>query len=536
MHRLLDRAHERVRQRPQLHLQPELHSPARRVTRPARLDAQADGRDERVGVLAEHLQGRARAGGPFDADGGGLAEGDLQAEVVQERGLDDLLLHLAVERDRHLLAQVVLAQADQRVLLGEPAQREVQRGPVGGATGRHDGLQRGRREVPCGGSPGAGARVRRVLVLRAGQPVADADVGQAPEAGDPAGGHVLAAHGRAAVEDADRSDPALTSVVEVEPVAGVQGAAEDAGVGDLLPCGTPFDLENGARDRIVRVVLGGWQQLPDARHQRLHACPHDGRAEEHRVDQRPAGLVGEFGAQAGGGDRALVVHVRRQQRVLLRGEHVHQVLGERGLAVERRERGGTRTEAGDRAHGDDGRGQLGGELAQDAVVTGATAVDLVDEDERGDAEAAQRAHEHAGLRLHALHGGHHQDGAVQHAQHPLHLGDEVGMARRVDQVDRGVADGEGHDRRLDGDAAPAFQGKGVGLGVAVIDAADLVDDPGGVQQPLGQAGLTGVYMRQDSQVEHTQRTSCPLIGRLLLSCGTWTPGASGLLRVVRPRQ
>jgi hypothetical protein len=32
-------------------------------------------------------------------------------------------------------------------------------------------------------------------------------------------------------------------------------------------------------------------------------------------------------------------------------------------------------------------------------------------------------------------------------------------------------------------------------------AADLVDDSGRVEQPLGESGLTGVYMRQDSQVE-----------------------------------
>ena len=31
--------------------------------------------------------------------------------------------------------------------------------------------------------------------------------------------------------------------------------------------------------------------------------------------------------------------------------------------------------------------------------------------------------------------------------------------------------------------------------------ADLVDHAGGVQQPLGEGGLTGVYMRQDSEVQ-----------------------------------
>jgi len=35
------------------------------------------------------------------------------------------------------------------------------------------------------------------------------------------------------------------------------------------------------------------------------------------------------------------------------------------------------------------------------------------------------------------------------------------------------------------------------LCVSVIDAPGFVDDAGGVQQPLGESGLTGVYMRQD---------------------------------------
>ncbi len=61
-----------------------------------------------------------------------------------------------------------------------------------------------------------------------------------------------------------------------------------------------------------------------------------------------------------------------------------------------------------------------------------------------------------------------------------------------------VADDEGDDGGADGDAAFSFQREGVGLGIAVVDAADPVGDPGGVKQPFGQAGLTGVDMRQNS--------------------------------------
>ena len=42
-------------------------------------------------------------------------------------------------------------------------------------------------------------------------------------------------------------------------------------------------------------------------------------------------------------------------------------------------------------------------------------------------------------------------------KHPFHLGDEIRVARRVDQVDRDVVDDERHDGGLDRDAALPFQ-------------------------------------------------------------------------------
>ncbi len=92
------------------------------------------------------------------------------------------------------------------------------------------------------------------------------------------------------------------------------------------------------------------------------------------------------------------------------------------------------------------------------------------------------------------------EGAFEHAEHSFHLGDEVGMAGRVDEIDRDVTDVEGDDGGLDRDAALAFERQRIGLGAAVIDRADLVDDAGGVEQPLGQGDLTGVYMRHNPQI------------------------------------
>ena len=80
--------------------------------------------------LLDHLDRRAGADRPLDADRRRLAEGRRRCRSRRQRRLDDLLLHLAVERDGELLADVVLPQVDQRVLLGELGERDVQRALV----------------------------------------------------------------------------------------------------------------------------------------------------------------------------------------------------------------------------------------------------------------------------------------------------------------------------------------------------------------------------------------------------------------------
>ena len=84
--------------------------------------------------------------------------------------------------------------------------------------------------------------------------------------------------------------------------------------------------------------------------------------------------------------------------------------------------------------------------------------------------------------------------------------------RRVDEVDRdgtaGRAELEGDHRCTDGDPALPFEVEGVGLSAALIDGAELVDDPGGVEEPLGQARLAGVNMRDDAQVQAAVEAGC----------------------------
>ena len=149
-------------------------------------------------------------------------------------------------------------------------------------------------------------------------------------------------------------------------------------------------------------------------------------------------------------------------------------------------------------------------LPEHAFPVGAGAVGLVHEQQRRNAQALQRAHQQPCLRLHALDRRDDEHRAVEHAEHALDLGDEVRVARRVDEVDGDVVERERDDGGFDRDPAPPLERECVGLRRAVVDAADLVDDAGGIEQPLGESCLTGVYVRQDPKVERSvQQASYP---------------------------
>ena len=146
-HRLLDRREERraasSRARPRAR--------TRRRCRPAPGSTRSPTVARNgLGSVADDLDRLAGADRALDADRGRLAERDVDAVVVGERRLDDLLLHLAVERDASSCV-VVLAQVDQRVLLGELGERDVQRAAV--ARGRP-----GRRPSPASAARSGGVR------------------------------------------------------------------------------------------------------------------------------------------------------------------------------------------------------------------------------------------------------------------------------------------------------------------------------------------------------------------------------------------
>ena len=135
-------------------------------------------------------------------------------------------------------------------------------------------------------------------------------------------------------------------------------------------------------------------------------------------------------------------------------------------------------------------------------------VDLVDEDQRRDVEPLERAEQQRRLGLDALDRRDDEHRTVEDAEDALDLGDEVGVAGRVDEVDREIADQERGDRGPDRDAAFALELERVGLGGAGVDAADVVDRAGGEEESLGEGGLTGVDVGEDSEIERAHGASC----------------------------
>jgi hypothetical protein len=227
------------------------------------------------------------------------------------------------------------------------------------------------------------------------------------------------------------------------------------------------------------------------------------------MDQSRARLGGELLAQAGVRERPIVAHVRAEDRVVVLGEDLDQPCSSGGVVEPQRlDRRGGPAGVADAAQRDDTRRQASGQLREDALGIGPRPVDLVDEDQGRDVQPLQGAEEERRLGLDTLDRGDDEDGTVEDAEDALDLRDEVGVARRIDEVDGQVAEPERGHGRADRDPALAFELERVGLGGAGVDAADVVDRAGREEQPLGESGLTRVDVGEHAEIERTHGASC----------------------------
>src|ERR1700761_8966646 len=104
------------------------------------------------------------------------------------------------------------------------------------------------------------------------------------------------------------------------------------------------------------------------------------------------------------------------------------------------------------------------------------------------------------LRLNALHRVERRARAVQHAQRALHLGREVHVPRRVDDVDADAIPGAGRRSRRNRDAALLLLLHPVHRRGALVHLADTVRDARIEEDSLRRRRLSGVDVRHDADI------------------------------------
>ena len=125
-------------------------------------------------------------------------------------------------------------------------------------------------------------------------------------------------------------------------------------------------------------------------------------------------------------------------------------------------------------------------------------VDLVDDDDRLEPDLERLRHHELGLRQRALGGVDQHQRAVHHVEDALDLAAEIGMARRVDDVDAGVVPKDRGDLGEDGDAPLALEV--VGIHGALGHPLVLAEGARLLQQPVDQGGLAVIDMGDDADV------------------------------------
>ena len=137
---------------------------------------------------------------------------------------------------------------------------------------------------------------------------------------------------------------------------------------------------------------------------------------------------------------------------------------------------------------------------QRAEEVGALAVEAIDDDGAGQIELAGELPDLLGLHLHAGHRVDHHHRRLHHPQAGARVGDQIPVARRVDQIDPVALVVAVGDRGVDRDLPLDLVGIEVGGGAAVVHLAQPVDRTGGEQHRLHQRGLAHTPVPDDPDV------------------------------------
>ena len=131
---------------------------------------------------------------------------------------------------------------------------------------------------------------------------------------------------------------------------------------------------------------------------------------------------------------------------------------------------------------------------------GIRTIDLIDGDNRFQADFERLAHHKFGLWHRAFGRVHQHDRAIHHGENALHLTAEIGVAGRVDDVDADVLVDNRGGLGQNGDAAFFF--KIVGVHHAFRDALVVTERTGLAQQLIHKGGLAVVNMGDDGDITH----------------------------------
>ena len=150
------------------------------------------------------------------------------------------------------------------------------------------------------------------------------------------------------------------------------------------------------------------------------------------------------------------------------------------------------------------------ELCQQNIAAGILQIDFVDIDERRNVIARKQAPQGFGVPLHAVVGAHNQNRVVERAQCALRLGRKIDMPWCIHEHNVGIAMVEHGLRRENRDATLALDRVRIQMRIAIVHAAALANATRVEQHGLGQRGLAGIDMRQDSN-DRLLRHGSPLI-------------------------
>ena len=130
----------------------------------------------------------------------------------------------------------------------------------------------------------------------------------------------------------------------------------------------------------------------------------------------------------------------------------------------------------------------------------ADAIQFIDKDNAGHAVFVRLPPHGLRLWFDSTHSTEDDDSAVQHAQAALHLGGEIHVAGRINDIDLMLVPVAGNGRRGNGDAPLTFLRHPVGDSRPFVYLADLVRETRIVQDALAHRGLAAVNVGDDADV------------------------------------